>query len=66
MAMHTLNAPQNYTCLLGGLSPIHSTRQRRVQGLMWGARGPFPPLSAMVVAVVVSVVLCAVATEKFN
>jgi hypothetical protein len=48
IAMHTLNTPQNYTCLLGGLSPIHLTRQRQAQGLMWGARGPFQPAAAMV------------------
>ena len=29
------------------LSPIHSTRRRGAQGLMWGARGPFPPAAAM-------------------
>ncbi len=31
---------------------------------MWGARGPFPPAAAMVVAVVMPVVFCAKATEK--
>jgi hypothetical protein len=31
---------------------------------MWGARGPFPPAAAMVVAVVTPVVFCAKATEK--
>ena len=30
---------------------------------MWGARGPFPPAAAMVVAVVTPVVFCAKATE---
>jgi hypothetical protein len=30
---------------------------------MWGARGPFPPVAAMVVVVVV---FCAMATEKSN
>jgi hypothetical protein len=34
--------------LLGGLSPIHSMRWRRVEGLMWGTRGPFPAAAAMV------------------
>jgi hypothetical protein len=33
---------------------------------MWGARGPFPPAVAMVVAVVTPVVFCAKATEKQN
>jgi hypothetical protein len=33
---------------------------------MWGARGPFLPAVAMVVAVVMPVVLCAKATEKRN
>jgi hypothetical protein len=33
---------------------------------MWGARGPFPPAAAMVVAVVTPVVFCAKATEKTN
>ncbi len=31
---------------------------------MWGARGPFLPAAAMVVAVVMPVVFCAKATEK--
>ncbi len=47
-AINTLNSPQKYICLLGGLSPIHSTHRRRAQGLMWGARGPFPPAAAMI------------------
>jgi hypothetical protein len=55
-AIHTLNNPKNYTHLLGGLSAIHSMRRRGAQGLMWGARGPFPPAVAMVVAVVTPVV----------
>jgi hypothetical protein len=33
---------------------------------MWGARGPFLPAAAMVVAVVTQVVLCNEATENFN
>ena len=33
---------------------------------MWGARGPFPPAAARVVAVVMPVVFCAKATEKCN
>ncbi len=47
-AIHTLNNPQNYIRLLGGLSPIHLMRRCRAQGLMWGTRGPFPPAAAMV------------------
>jgi hypothetical protein len=47
-AINTLNGPQKYIRLLGGLSPIHSTHQRRAQSLMWGARGPFPLAAAMV------------------
>jgi hypothetical protein len=33
---------------------------------MWGARGPFLPAAAMVVAVVTPVMFCAKATEKRN
>jgi hypothetical protein len=33
---------------------------------MWGARGPFLPAVAMVVAVVMPVVFCNKATENFN
>ncbi len=47
-AINTLNCPQNYIHLLGGLLPIHSTRLPGAQGLMWGTRGPFPPAAAMV------------------
>ncbi len=47
-AIHTLNSPKNYICLLGGLLLIHSMRLCRVQGLMWGTRGPFLPAAAMV------------------
>jgi hypothetical protein len=55
-AIHTLNNPKNYTGLLGGMSAIHLVCQHGVQGLMWGARGPFLPAAAMVVAVVTPVV----------
>jgi hypothetical protein len=58
--------PQRINLQARGLSPIHLTRQRGAQGLMWGARGPFPPAAAMVVAVVMPVVFCAKATEKRN
>ncbi len=47
-AINTLNSPKNYIRLLGGLSPIHLTPRHGAQGLMWGARGPFPPAVAMV------------------
>jgi hypothetical protein len=33
---------------------------------VWGARGPIPPVAAMVVVVVTPVVFCAKATEKCN
>jgi hypothetical protein len=65
-AINTLNPTKEYIRKLGGLSPIHSTHQRGAQGLMWGTRGPFPPVAAMVVAVVTPVVFCAKATEKRN
>jgi hypothetical protein len=58
--------PPKYIRKLGGLSPIHSKHQRRVQGLMWGAKGTYPPAAAMVVAVVMPVVFSAKATEKCN
>jgi hypothetical protein len=51
-AIHTLNNPKKYTCLLEGLSAIHSTHWHGAQGLMWGTRGPFLPAVAIVVAVV--------------
>jgi hypothetical protein len=47
-AIYTLNKPKNYIRLLGGLLPIHTMCWRGVQGLMWGARGPFLPAAAMV------------------
>jgi hypothetical protein len=46
--IHALNSPKRYIRLLGGLSPIHWMRQRGAKDLMWGARGPFPPVLAMV------------------
>jgi hypothetical protein len=58
--------PQRIHPQAQGLSPIHSMRQRGARGLMWGARGPFPPAAAMVVAVVMPVVFCATTTEKRN
>jgi hypothetical protein len=65
-AINTLNPPKNYIRKLGGLLPIRLTRRRGAQGLMWGAKGPFPPAAAMVVVVVMPVVFCAKATEKRN
>jgi hypothetical protein len=65
-AINTLNPPKNYIHKLGGLSPIHSMRRHRAQGLMWGARGSFLPAAAMVVVVVMPVVFCAKASEKRN
>jgi hypothetical protein len=62
-AIHTPNPPKKYICKLIGLSPIHSMHWRGAQGLMWGARGPFPPVAAMVVAVVKPIVFFAKATE---
>ncbi len=47
-AIHTLNSPKNYIRLLGGLSPVHSMLWGAVLGLMWGTRGPFPLVAAMV------------------
>jgi hypothetical protein len=46
--INALNSPKSCIRLLGGLSPIHSMRQRRGKGLMWGTRGPFLPAAAMV------------------
>ncbi len=48
-AINTLNSPKKYIRMLWGLSPIHSTRRRGAQGLMWGARGPFPPVAVAMV-----------------
>jgi hypothetical protein len=58
--------PPKYIRKLGRLSSIYLKRRRGAQGLMWGARGRFPPAAAMVVAVVMPVVFCAKATEKRN
>ena len=65
-AINTLNPPKKYIRKLGRLSSIYSKRQRGAQGLMWVARGPFLPVAAMVVAVVMPVVFCAKATEIRN
>jgi hypothetical protein len=46
--INALSSPKSYIHLLGGLSPIHSTRRRGAKGLVWGARGPFLPAAAMV------------------
>jgi hypothetical protein len=65
-SINTPDPPKKYICKLGRLSPIHSMRWRRAQGLMWGTRGAFLPAAAMVVAVVTPVVFCPKATEKRN
>jgi hypothetical protein len=46
--INALNSPKSYIRLLGGLLPIHLMRWRGAKGLVWGARGPFPPTAAMV------------------
>jgi hypothetical protein len=58
--------PQKYIRKLGRLSSIYSKHWRRAQGLMWGARRPFPLAASMVVVVVMPVVFFAKATEKRN
>jgi hypothetical protein len=66
-AINTLNPPPpKYIRKLGRFSSIYFKHRRGAQGLMWGARGPFLPAAAMVVAVVMPVVFCAKATEKRN
>jgi hypothetical protein len=63
-AIHTLNSPKKYIRKLRGLAPIHLMCRCKAQGLMWGARGPLPPVVAMVVAVVMQ--LCFVLTVLKN
>jgi hypothetical protein len=65
-AINTFTPPKKYIRKLGRLSSIYLKHWRGVQGLMWGARGPFPPAAAMVVSVGTPVVFCAKATEKRN
>jgi hypothetical protein len=65
-SINTLGLLKKYIGNLWGLLPIHLTRRRGAQGLMWGARGAFLPAAAMVVAVVMPVVFCPKATEKRN
>jgi hypothetical protein len=64
--INTLDPPKKFIRKLGGLLPINSTLWHGAPGLMWSARGPFPPAAAMVVKVVTPVVFCAKATEKRN
>jgi hypothetical protein len=65
--IHTITPPpKKNICKLGGLSPILLKHQRGAQDIMWGARGPFLPMAAIIVAVVMPVVFCAKATEKCN
>ncbi len=52
-AVHTLNPPTNHIYLLRRYLPFHLMRRHGVQGLTWGVRGPFPPVVAMVVTLVV-------------
>jgi hypothetical protein len=47
-AINPINPHKKHIHLLGGLSPINPTCQRRTQGLLWGSKGPFPPAAAMV------------------
>ena len=47
--------PQRIHLQAWGVVAHHLTHQHGVQGLMWGARGPFPLAAAMVVAVVTPV-----------
>jgi hypothetical protein len=65
---HPQPPPKEYIHKLRGLLPIPLTCWRGARGLMWGARGPFPPAAAIVVAVVTvtPVVFCAAAIEKRN
>jgi hypothetical protein len=65
-AIHILNPPPKYIHKLGWLLPIHSMYSRGAQCLMRGARGPFLPMAAMVVGVVMTVAFCAKATEILN
>jgi hypothetical protein len=65
-SINTLDPPKKYIRKLGGFSTIYSMLRRGAPGIMWGARGPFPPAAAMVVVVVMPVVFCAKATEKRN
>ncbi len=46
--INALNGPKSYIRLLGGLSPIHLMRRHGAKGLVWGTRGPFSPVAAMV------------------
>jgi hypothetical protein len=51
--LNPLNLSKKRIGLLGEPSSINQMRWRRTKGLMRGARGPFPPATAMVVIVVV-------------
>ena len=44
-----LNPSKKRIGLLGGSSSINPTQRHGTKGLMWGARGQFPPAAAMVV-----------------
>ncbi len=47
-AIHTLNPPKKINRMLRVLSTIHLMHWPGAQGLMWGTRGPFLPVAAMV------------------
>ncbi len=46
--INALNSPKSHIRLLGELLPIYLMSWRGAKGLVWGARGPFPPAAAMV------------------
>ena len=47
-AIHPLTPPKNINACLGGLPHSSDDNGTGAQGLMWGARGQFPPVLAMV------------------
>ena len=47
-AIDPLQPRSKYMCLLGGLYSIDPTRQRGTQVLLWGDRGLFPQVAAVV------------------
>jgi hypothetical protein len=51
-AIHPLNPHKKHFCLLRVLFPIDPMHQRRMKGILWGARGLFPLTAVMVVMVV--------------
>jgi hypothetical protein len=66
-AIHTLTPPpKKIHPLAWGVVTHLFVALAGVQGIMWGARGPFLLAAAMAYAVVMPVVFCAKATEKCN